>query len=157
MYTQKRDNVTKVAEHAVLVIVVLTVSEFWSLRRTPKFGRVSVVSGPSDNAAIPSGSSHGCPGGELLPPQSTLPLLPSEASPTRRFLWKTAFSRCPEDLLSTWSYATCRQPLGWHPKACQGFATFLGWHPAATKSSDLLFSCVSCVVIFCLSGTRYGK
>lgn len=96
MYTQKRDNVTKVAKHAVLAIVVLTVSEFWSLRRTPKFGRVFVVSGPSDNAAIPSGSSHGCPGGESLPPQSALPLLPSEASHTRRFLWKTALCRCPE-------------------------------------------------------------
>lgn len=76
MYTQKRDSVTKVAKHAVLAIVVLTVSEFWSLRRTPKFGRVSVVSGPSDNAAIPSGSSHRCSGGELVTP-SVSPTTPA--------------------------------------------------------------------------------
>lgn len=68
MYTKKRDNVTKIATHAVLAIVVLTVSEFWSLRRIPKFGRVSDVSGPSDNADIPSDSSHGCPGGDFVTP-----------------------------------------------------------------------------------------
>lgn len=130
MFTKKRDNVTKIATHAVLAIVVLTVSEFWSLRRIPKFGRVSVVSGSSDS----------CHSIWFLPrvPRRGLcyPLSQPSRSCPQRSPSCTEFSAlcwCPEVPLSTWSYATCRQPLGWHPKACQGFATFLGWHPAATK------------------------
>lgn len=86
MFTKKRDNVTKIATHAVLAIVVLTVSEFWSLRRIPKFGRVSVVSGPSDSCHsiwfLPRVPRRGL----CYPPQSALPLLPSEVSLVHRVL-----------------------------------------------------------------------
>lgn len=130
MYTKKRDNVTKIATHAVLAIVVLTVSEFWSLRRTPKFGRVSVVSGPSDSCHsiwfLPRVSRRG-PCYPLSQPYHSCPQKPPLCTEFSALCW------CTEAPLSTRSYATCRQPLGWHSKACQGFDTFLGWHPAATK------------------------
>lgn len=75
---------------------------------------------------------------------------PTHPPPHTDFFFERLLSWCPEVPPSAWSYATGQQPLGWHPKACQGFATSLGWYPAATKSSDLLFSCFSyhsCVVI----------